>query len=386
MGHAFAHRTRPAPAAEGSEHRAPARSPQLHRVLQRKCACGGEADFSGQCAECKEQEGKLQRRAASTGESARVPPIVHDVLRSPGRPLDHETRAYMEPRFGHDFSKVKIHTDTVAAQSARAVNAHAYTVGQDIVFGAGQHSPEMALGKRLLAHELTHVAQQANGFQAELAINQPGDQYEQEADRTALAVSRGESSLVSGRADSRVACQLMRQHVEKPKGDKDTSDSSPVTYGPYFLPEVVITEPKPNKAAVCDVTFVKVQTREELPPRMRILNQQANDVLKFPDYITNPDILSNPSIITSTEVDLKLKQDHDRKAQEELTKLFGSEYSGAFFWWVRGGGSTGEGSPLWRILPAGAVFNRAYPPQAFPTQQRVYPDTRGVATQTEQKK
>src|SRR5205085_6372561 len=92
--------------------------------------------------------------------SSTVPPIVHDVLRSPGQPLDTGTRAFMEPRFGHDFSQVRVHTDTQAAESARAVNALAYTVGRDVVFGAGQHSPETSGGKRLLAHELTHVVQQ----------------------------------------------------------------------------------------------------------------------------------------------------------------------------------------------------------------------------------
>jgi hypothetical protein len=174
--------------------------------------------------------------------------------------------------------------------------------------------------------------------------------------------------------------QLMRQHAEKPNADDSPPGSAPVTYGPYLLPEVVITKPKPNETfAVCDATFVKVQTREELPLRMSILNQQAIDVLKFPDYRTSPDILSSP------ELNLKVKQDHERKAQEILKNQFG-DFWGTFFWWTRGGGQTGEGSPLWDILPAGASFNRGYPPQAFPSQQRVYPDTRGTATPTESTK
>ena len=70
-------------------------------------------------------------------------------------------RAVMEPRFGHDFSQVRVHTGGRAAESAQAVNALAYTVGQDVVFGAGQYAPEMGTGKQLLAHELTHVLQQA---------------------------------------------------------------------------------------------------------------------------------------------------------------------------------------------------------------------------------
>jgi hypothetical protein len=89
-----------------------------------------------------------------------VPSIVHEVLRSPGQPLDAAARAFFEPRFGHDFSQVRVHADGRAAESARAVNAFAYTVGRDVVFGAGQYGPHTHHGKRLLAHELTHVVQQ----------------------------------------------------------------------------------------------------------------------------------------------------------------------------------------------------------------------------------
>src|SRR5262249_717319 len=89
-----------------------------------------------------------------------APPSVLDVLRSPGQPLDSAARAFMEPRFGHDFSHVRVHTDQKAAESARSIHAQAYTVGHDVVFCAGQYSPRRAEGKELLAHELTHVIQQ----------------------------------------------------------------------------------------------------------------------------------------------------------------------------------------------------------------------------------
>src|SRR5262249_35622196 len=115
------------------------------------------------CAEC-EEEVKLYKKGA-TAEAAvgEAPASVHEVLRSPGQPLDPATRGFMEPRFGRDFSGVRVHTDSAAAQSARDVNAHAYTVGHNIVFGGGQFSPETDEGRRLLAHELTHVLQQAGG-------------------------------------------------------------------------------------------------------------------------------------------------------------------------------------------------------------------------------
>jgi hypothetical protein len=106
----------------------------------------------------------LQRKQAH-GRDVRqgiVPSIVHDVLSSSGQPLDATTRAVMEPRFGHDFSQVRIHTDTQAAESARAVNALAYTVGRNVVFGARQYAPTTSEGRKLIAHELAHVLQQAS--------------------------------------------------------------------------------------------------------------------------------------------------------------------------------------------------------------------------------
>jgi len=127
--------------------------------LQRRCACGSSRG-QGECEECKQK--KLQRKSVETAGPATAPPVVHEVLRSPGQAFDQRTRAYFEPRFGHDFSKVRIHTDALAAESARAVNARAYTVGSDVVFGAGQFAPMTNSGRQLLTHELTHVLQQSN--------------------------------------------------------------------------------------------------------------------------------------------------------------------------------------------------------------------------------
>lgn len=91
-----------------------------------------------------------------------VPDIVHETLSTGGQPLDADTRTFMEPRFGHDFSRVRIHTDERAVKSAESVNALAYTVGSDIVFNQGRYAPDTYEGKHLLAHELTHVVQQAS--------------------------------------------------------------------------------------------------------------------------------------------------------------------------------------------------------------------------------
>jgi Domain of unknown function (DUF4157) len=137
------------------------RPSQTGGLLQRKCACGGTPGPTGECAECRDKrKSALQRKAIARSEPAPAPPVVHAVLRSPGQPLDVATRAFMEARFGQDFGDVRIHTDARAAESARSQPALAYTVGREIVFGAGRYQPHTGEGKRLLAHELTHTLQQ----------------------------------------------------------------------------------------------------------------------------------------------------------------------------------------------------------------------------------
>ena len=157
----------------------PSSTPIQRGLLQRKCACGGAPGVDGECAACRKR--RLQRQPDRQVEPTGVPAIVHDVLRSPGQPLDPATRAFMEPRFGHDFSAVRVHTDLRAAESARAVNALAYTVGRDVTFGPGQYAPGTSAGRRLIAHELAHVVQQGDrpGSVAGLALDSPVSESEQ---------------------------------------------------------------------------------------------------------------------------------------------------------------------------------------------------------------
>ncbi len=109
----------------------------------------------------KKEDSLLMRSAAGGGHGpATAPPIVDEVLSAGGQPLDRQTRSFMEARFGHDFGRVRIHADARAAESARAVNAHAYTVGAHIAFAPGRFAPTTADGRRLLAHELAHTIQQ----------------------------------------------------------------------------------------------------------------------------------------------------------------------------------------------------------------------------------
>jgi Domain of unknown function (DUF4157) len=172
-------------------------------ILQRKCeSCGNHTVAGGECADCGKQKIGLQRKltigasndpleleadrvadqvmaapanSAISHSSPRIqrfagqasgqtdmvaPASVESVLSSPGRPLDSALQQDMGQRFGHDFSRVRIHTDGVAARSASDVNANAYTVGHNIVFGDGQFEPGSHRGRRLVAHELTHVVQQ----------------------------------------------------------------------------------------------------------------------------------------------------------------------------------------------------------------------------------
>lgn len=147
-------------------------------------------------------------RGRNSIESARAP-VPH---RSPGRALDAETRAYMEPRFGHDFSRVRVHADGPAAESAQAMNALAYTSGQDLVFGRDRYQPHSAAGRLLLAHELAHVVQQgagaAQGVAQRKSANDSGDEErtaaaplsaEREADRAAVSVAAGQATRVTER-------------------------------------------------------------------------------------------------------------------------------------------------------------------------------------------
>jgi len=171
-------------------------------LLQRKCACGSTtATLTGECTECnskKFQQTKLAVGASNdpleqeadrvadevlaapthpvvrvaipriqrftghaTSDNGTAPTSVDRVLGSPGQPLDPALRQDMEQRFGHDFSRVRVHSGAAAEQSAREVSAHAYTVGHDIVFGANRFAPGTHEGQRLLAHEMTHVVQQS---------------------------------------------------------------------------------------------------------------------------------------------------------------------------------------------------------------------------------
>jgi hypothetical protein len=134
-------------------------------------------------------------------------PLIESTIASGGQPLDPQVRSTLEPRFGHDFSNVQVHTDASAARSAEAVEAHAYTVGSHIAFNAGQYDPQSAGGQQLIAHELAHVVQQSSGaasspMASSMVVSEPGDRHEQEAEAAAEAVlAGGQAELSAGAAE-----------------------------------------------------------------------------------------------------------------------------------------------------------------------------------------
>jgi len=178
---------------------------------------------------------KSGRASAHRETSTQAPPIVNEVLRSPGQPLDSGTRAFMEPRFGCNFADVQVHPDAKAADSADAVNAHAYTVGRHLVFGRGQYAPGSPAGQRLLAHELTHVVQQS-GRQSggSLQVAPAKDQAEGAADRAAdqvLAGAHGQAQVSPPSSGGEVLQRQPKEPETKKEGTPDPSgpDKTPAS-------------------------------------------------------------------------------------------------------------------------------------------------------------
>jgi Domain of unknown function (DUF4157) len=212
-------------------------------VLQRKCSCGKHTASGGQCAECSKKKTlqkklrigavndpleheadrvadqvmrmplradvgatppKLQRLShAGTSHEGEVPESVARTLSGSGHALDHSLREDMGSRFGYDFSNVRIHQGGQAEQSARDVNAKAYTVGNNIVFGAGEYAPSTESGRRLVAHELAHVVQQGESHLSRQAQSQS-------------EINSGQRHLLGSSSDS--TDQLRRQTEDGPDG------------------------------------------------------------------------------------------------------------------------------------------------------------------------
>ncbi|HEY9132674.1 MAG TPA: DUF4157 domain-containing protein [Dyella sp.] len=203
--------------------------------VQRKCACGAHGD--GECNDC--QKRRLQRKGGSQPAPA-IPAAVSQVLGGAGHAMDTSTRGFMEQRFGHDFSQVRIHTDDSAAHSARAVDAVAYTVGSDVVFDRGQYRPDTSSGRQLLAHELTHVVQQRNGAGGGGGIESPGSAAEREADAVAAQID---------------SSQPLRVQTNMPERRVARQAAVPLPVEPAVEPEVFPEGEAANDNAVPSETF-----------------------------------------------------------------------------------------------------------------------------------
>ena len=158
----------------------------------KQCHCDGASGASDMCAECAEQQGNVHRYATQASGATHLPPRVTQAIQGPGgERLPDPNRAHMESALGADLSGVRIHKGPDAAHAADDVNARAFTVGQDVYFGAGQYDPGTKRGDHLLAHELTHTLQQASGnvtTQADTPISSPADPLEREAETVADSI------------------------------------------------------------------------------------------------------------------------------------------------------------------------------------------------------
>ncbi len=187
------------------------------------------------------RDGILQRKGDNrSGKSDHandfpMPSMLHDVLTSPGHPLDQPTREFMESRFAYNFSHVRVHTDTKSYNSAKMVNAQAYTVGSNIVFGKGNYSSTTSAGRKLLAHELTHVVQQRGikgaSNKTRITVSKPTDATEHEADTIANQVVSGEVQRNANQA-SQLDSGL---HRDSNKMNIKQSISSPQLSGKWIV-------------------------------------------------------------------------------------------------------------------------------------------------------
>ncbi len=167
----------------------------------------------------------LQRTAGNAsvagmlGEESERSPVLDVVESGGGQPLEQGVRSGMEASFGHDFGDVRVHTDGRATDSAKAVQAHAYTVGSNIVFQGDRYSPGTSEGQRMLAHELTHVVQQRSGpvdgteAAGGIKVSDPSDRFEREAEATADHVMSGGGPASANAAGGQAASPVQREEA-----------------------------------------------------------------------------------------------------------------------------------------------------------------------------
>jgi len=202
----------------GSVRPKPARLEEPESDRQMRAALSGRLDAAGPAGllGLQRSAGNSSSAALVAGQEEMSP--VHDVIRSGGEPLAPDVRTDMEARLGHDFGSVRVHTDGAAEASARAVNAHAYTVGSHIAFQRSAYDPDTDQGRTTLAHELTHVVQQRNGpvdgtsAPGGIKVSDPSDRFEREASANAeRAMSTPAAEPATGPS---VQAAAVQRHVD----------------------------------------------------------------------------------------------------------------------------------------------------------------------------
>jgi hypothetical protein len=196
-----------------------------------------ESRIQRKCSGCEDEE-KLQRKEVSSGSAVApslAPPLVPQVLSSPGKPLDTVTRTFFEPRFGHDFSDVRIHTDSHAEESALSIRARAYTAGRHIVFGRGAYSSNQG-GRQLMAHELVHVIQQQGGAPQPRAAGQTaGDLNPNGTSRRPDVQRRNNSDAKANSGLSPMIAPSLPDRVARAPLDVDTISQDAKTFASFSV-------------------------------------------------------------------------------------------------------------------------------------------------------
>jgi hypothetical protein len=201
--------------------------PKADRVPERSAESGAyaAAAVAGR-GEVVGPEGMLHLQRLAGNAALQRSPVLDVVGSGGGAPLDEETRADMEGRLGHDFSDVRVHTGAAADESARSVNAQAYTAGSDIVFASGRYDPASDAGMHVLAHELTHVVQQRSGpvdgtdAGDGVRVSDPSDRFEREAAASAdraMSSPAPQPQVTSGAAG-----------VQRIEDEESSEDDAPV--------------------------------------------------------------------------------------------------------------------------------------------------------------
>jgi hypothetical protein len=209
----------------------------------------------------------LVAQRARSDEEERSP--VGDVVAGAGRPLEPELRSSMETKLGHDFSSVRVHDDGPAAASAKSVQAHAYTVGEHVVFGEGRYQPESSDGRRTLAHELTHVVQQRRGpvdgtpAPGGIQISHPDDPFEREAESVADRVMSAPEPEAAPSADPAPAPETAPAPTEAPvqRQAAEEEEEAPAPEGPAA--EAPAQEEAPAEAPAAEAPAEEKEPEEE---------------------------------------------------------------------------------------------------------------------------